>query len=250
MQSLISHIGFLEKEGPVTAIYTHKPLCGFDRMDGPSAVNFEKVCRAVGCEEGCAVRIEQTHSTGVRKITLSDAGEGIYRENTITGCDAMITNERGILLCTVEADCVPVYLFDPVKNAVAMIHSGWRGTAGEITAEAIKRMKSEYNCNPADIFAAIGPHICSGCYEVGKELVLEFSEKYSLREIESIFKDKGNGKKLLNLSEAIRFTCQRNGITEEHFFDVMCCSYENTGICSWRRDQKRKERMLTGIFLK
>ena len=48
-------------------------------------------------------------------------------------CDGVITNEKNLMLLTVEADCVPVYILDPVKKAIGMVHSGWRGTVQRIT---------------------------------------------------------------------------------------------------------------------
>ena len=68
------------------------------------------------------------------------------------------------------ADCTPVLLFDPVRQAIAAVHAGWRGTAQGIACKAVLRMQEEFGCAPEDIRAAIGPCIGCCCFEVGPEV--------------------------------------------------------------------------------
>ena len=68
------------------------------------------------------------------------------------------------------ADCVPVILVDKENEAIAAIHSGWKGTFSSIVTETILRMKEEYNSKAENIVAYIGPHIRQCCYEVSEDL--------------------------------------------------------------------------------
>ncbi len=82
----------------------------------------------------------------------------------------------GLVLATFYADCVPLYFIDPVHKAVGLSHSGWRGTAAGIGQETVKRMQENYGSRPEDIYGAIGPSICQECYEVSKDVILEFQK--------------------------------------------------------------------------
>src|SRR4051812_31935286 len=100
----------------------------------------------------------QTHSADVRLVKdTADArppeaslGENVY-------CDALTTNEPGILLGVKTADCVPVLLADPMTGGCAAIHAGWRGTVSSIVPRSLERMTAEFGTRASDVSAAIGP---------------------------------------------------------------------------------------------
>ena len=114
----------------------------------------------------------------------------------------MITNVPGICLVTFYADCVPLYFVDPVKKAIGMSHSGWRGTVGKIGKVTVEKMVKEYGSNPSDIVAAIGPSICQDCYEVSEDVILEFQKNIAENLWDELFYRKENGKYQLNLWKA------------------------------------------------
>ena len=65
-------------------------------------------------------------------------------DRVVTDVDGMITNVPGICLVTSYADCVPLYFVDPVKKAIGLSHSGWRGTVGKIGNVTIEKMGELY----------------------------------------------------------------------------------------------------------
>ncbi|NJD57414.1 MAG: peptidoglycan editing factor PgeF [Nitrospirae bacterium] len=85
--------------------------------------------------------------------------------------DAVVTNERGILIGVQAADCVPLLLYDPGKKVAAAIHAGWRGTASSIVRKTIDVMMNRFSCEPGDIMVAIGPSIRGCCYAVGPDVI-------------------------------------------------------------------------------
>ena len=241
------HIRQLEALGPVTAIYTRKgwdrwPCNVFDAVD-----NYGKLGAIFGIGTDRMVRIPQTHTSNVRTVSLQNGGEGILRQ-AVEGYDGMVTNDAGLMLCTVEADCVPVYLYDPFKQAIGMIHSGWRGCAGRIAEKGVEEMCRRYGSKPENIAAALGPCICGKCYEVGAELQDAFAVDFS--EItDVIFTPGRDGKFYLDLPAALRYSLRRAELKEEHIFADPVCTYEAQDLCSWRREHDRDARMLTAIFL-
>lgn len=212
--------------------------------------NCEKLAKTMGISINDISMLNQTHTNAVRIITRKQAGEMVNRPISEDGFDGMITNEMNIMLGTVEADCVPVYLLDPVKKVIGMIHSGWRGTAGLISSNAIGLMVEKYDSKPEDIIVVIGPCICGNCYEVGPELMDDFKKNYSEEDVNNFFLPRNNNKYSLNLSMAIRISLEKTGVKSENISDVGVCTYESKDLCSWRRDNPVMKSMFTGIMLK
>lgn len=82
--------------------------------------------------------------------------------------DGHVAVDRGTALAVSVADCVPVYVAHP-SGAVAMLHSGWRGTAGNILAVAVRRL-ADAGCRADALRVLVGPAICGECYEVSPDV--------------------------------------------------------------------------------
>src|SRR5277367_5461273 len=149
---------------------------GFNEWDRPERVsaNRQKFFSAVGAGKMRPVLLRQTHSDIVYLVGPANIPQG---ERAPQG-DALITRERGVLLAVQTADCIPILLADTKNHAVAAIHSGWRGTAQRIAEKTLGRMRMEFGTRPQDVIAALGPGIGGCCYEVGHEVVKEFTAKF------------------------------------------------------------------------
>jgi len=116
----------------------------------------------------------QTHSNHIAVIE-KHANQGWDRLDTaIEDCDAMITNQKNIVLCILTADCVPILLCDTKQNVIAAVHAGWKGTQGKIVLKTVQKMIKDFQTNPEDIIAGIAPAIGRCCYEVGEDVVKHF----------------------------------------------------------------------------
>ena len=197
------------------------------------------------------VRIPQGHSANIMVAKKEDGGSGVTRMEIDGLCDGIITNEKNLMLLTVEADCVPVYILDPVKKAIAMVHSGWRGTVQRITENAIDLMKENYGSDVKDILIHFGPSICGNCYEVGMELIDEFKKILECDEVHKVFKpivDKPE-KYLLDVAESLRLSLIRYGIKEENISKTDICTYHDNIFYSRRLTKDNTKVTLTGIML-
>ena len=168
----------------------------------------------------------QTHTTNVRVVTEADRGKGPAISRDYTDVDGLVTNVPGIILSTFHADCPPVYFVDPVKKAIGLSHSGWKGTKGEISARTIELMKENFDTNPEDLVCAIGPSICGPCYEIGEDVAEEFSENFSGKELEDnkILISYPNKKYRLYLWNAIKLSLIRSGVKEENILVTDVCT--------------------------
>ena len=158
----------------------------FSRGDREEAVreNFRRVAAVLGAAPEQFVFTDQTHTTNIRIVTEEDAGKGLTRPKDYSDIDGLVTNVPGIVLSVFTADCVPVFLADPVHRAIGLVHSGWRGTAGRIADKALHIMSEQFGTVPADVICAVAPSICQDCYEISRDVAEVFGEAFAGRETE------------------------------------------------------------------
>jgi copper oxidase (laccase) domain-containing protein len=89
----------------------------------------------------------------------------------LDGVDGHATRQPGLLLTVTVADCIPVYLVAPERRGVALLHCGWRGTAGGILRTGVETLVEGSGCPPDSIVMHCGVGICGSCYEVGREVM-------------------------------------------------------------------------------
>ena len=235
--------------GVSEGIYSSMNL-SFTRGDDENSVmeNYRRLAEAVGFSVENIVTSDQTHTANVRVITEADRGNGITKPRPYTDVDGMITNVPGLVLATFYADCVPLYCIDPVRKAIGLSHSGWRGTAAHIGAVTVRRMQEEYGSLPEDIYGAIGPSICQECYEVSEDVILEFQKTFPEQSWRDLFYRKENGKYQLNLWEANRQIMLEAGLIEEHISLPGLCTCCNPEFLFSHRASRGKRGNL-GAFL-
>lgn len=218
--------GFSTRLGGVSEGVLSTMNLGFGRNDLPENVvkNHEIIANAIGFNPENIVASKQTHTTNVKIVSKKDCGKGIYRERDYDDVDGMITNEKGIVLATYFADCVPLYMVDTKNKAIGLSHSGWRGTVGKIGKVTLDLMKETYGTNPKDVIACIGPSICRDCYEVSEDVATEFEAAFKGRE-KDILINKGNGKYQLDLWKCNYIIFKECGVYEEniHMPDICTC---------------------------
>lgn len=222
---IVKH-GFSTRKGGVsTGIFSSMNL-NFKRGDDPDAVmeNYRRMAAALNMRVEDMVLSDQTHTTNVRVITEEDRGKGILKLQDYSDVDGMITNVPGIVLVTSYADCVPLYFVDPVRKAIGLSHSGWKGTVGHIGQKTVWKMHEVYGSEPKDIVAAIGPSICQSCYEVSDDVAEAFRANFTADEAADILLDKGNGKYQLDLWKANWYVLTDAGILPEHLSVTDLCT--------------------------
>lgn len=171
---------FSTREGGVSeGIYASMNL-SYTRGDKKEAVdeNYRRIAACLGSSVEDMVCSDQTHTDHVRLVTAADRGKGVARPKDYRDVDGLITQERGIVLCTFFADCVPLFFVDPVKKAIGLSHSGWRGTVQKIGRRTVEEMGKAFGTDPGDVHAAIGPSICQNCYEVSEDVIEEFRRAF------------------------------------------------------------------------
>ncbi|TND07691.1 MAG: hypothetical protein FD123_3010 [Bacteroidetes bacterium] len=171
---------------------------------------------ALGFDITQVARLHQVHGTDVLQ-----AKPGVQ-----TG-DALVTNEKGILLAIGAADCYPLLFEDAQAGVIGAAHAGWKGTLGRIAMRTIEKMIS-LGAESSRIRIAIGPGISCANYEVGEELITKFrSENFPETCFSGIH---------LDLLEANRTVLLESGIAENNIWMLNRCTTEDD-FFSHRRDK-------------
>lgn len=211
--------------------------------------NFRRIAGILECDMSDFVLSHQTHTTNVRVVTEQDRGKGITKERDYEDVDGLITNVPGIVLSTFYADCVPLYLVDPVKKAIGLSHSGWRGTVNKMGKVTVEKMIEEYGCNPKDMIAVIGPSICVDCYEVSTDVADEFRSAFKNADnADKIVIYKNEEKALVDLWQANLAVFTQAGIPKENISLPDICTACNKEILFSHRASNGKRGNL-GAFL-
>lgn len=203
----------------------------YSRKDDPADVleNFTRMADALGVERDRMVVSYQTHTTNVRRVTREDEGKGVIRERDYRNVDGLITDVPGITLVTFYADCVPLYLVDPVHYAIGLSHSGWRGTVrrmGQVTMDA---MKEAFGTRPENVTACIGPSICRDCFEVGEEVAEAFADAFDPKYRDALYRANAKpGKYQLDLWKANEIIFQEAGVPKEQIHTTNICTMCNS----------------------
>lgn len=249
---IVKH-GFSTRLGGVSKDCFSTMNLSFTRGDAEEDVreNYRRITAAMGVKCEDLVFSQQTHTTNVRVVKEEDRGMGFTRKLEYTDVDGLVTNVPGICLVTFYADCVPLYFVDPVKKAIGLSHSGWRGTVGKIGKVTVEKMQEEYGSNPEDIIAAIGPSICQDCYEVSQEVIEQFQEHFAEEDWPSLFYKKENGKYQLNLWKANELIFKEAGILPEHIAVTNVCTHCNSEVLySHRRTGNQRGNLAAFLALK
>lgn len=126
--------------------------------------NYRRFCEALGTDIQDLVQSKQVHEDTVRHVTRADRGKGLFVTTDFTA-DALVTNEPGLNLMVFSADCIILLLHDPVSRCVGAVHAGWRGTALDLPAKAVREMGRLFGAKPENIRVAVGPGIGPCCFE-------------------------------------------------------------------------------------
>ncbi|MBR1884341.1 MAG: peptidoglycan editing factor PgeF [Clostridia bacterium] len=242
----------LEKYKNLECMFSLKPHDFKKKEDNFKEIEekYNNLCKSFGVK-GFVVP-KQTHSINVKEV---ESASGLWPLN-MQNVDALVTNKKGIMTSLVFADCMPVGFYDPVKNVIANVHSGWKGTLNGIISETLKFMNERFNSKNEDIVCIIGPTIRACHFEVQDDVRSMFYEKYKyLDNINEIIKlgRKENDVQKYNIDATLlNKTIMKNlGIKEENIIDINICTVcENDKFHSYRKEKENSGRFTCIMYLK
>jgi YfiH family protein len=237
--------GFSTRRGGVPDLKESSLNLSETFWDSPARVNENRrrLLSALHLADAPLITLHQVHSNRVHII------EDISTQWNRAEGDAIATRAENIALAVKTADCLPVLIADPVKNAVAAVHSGWRGTLSQVLLCTIREMQRVFGSDPSQLLTAIGPGIRACCYEVGREVAdlfkIEYPECCSAMSA-SVRPDKY----LLDLGKVLDIQMNLAGIRPENRHDLGACTCCNTReFFSHRAEGSAAGRMMSIIGL-
>ncbi len=209
---------FSTKHGGVSKGYLASMNLGRNHGDDNANVdeNYDIICESAGLNRNKIVAGSQTHSNNVRVVTSEDIG------NRIENNDGLITKEKGLVLATSHADCVPVFFYDKNKEVIAMVHSGWKSTLSNISKNTIRKMVEVFDTNPKDVLVGVGASICYDCFEVEEDVLNLFLNEFE--HAKDCYKQKNETKYLIDLKKIIVNQLLNEGVILENIDVTDVCT--------------------------
>lgn len=186
--------------------------------------NYIHLCKALEIDYEKLVYSNQLHTDKVESIE-----EVIDFEKEKLNVDGLCTNAKGVTISTVNADCILLIFYDPIKNVIGNVHSGWKGTLQRISIKTVQKMMQEYGCDPKDIICCINPSIRKCHFEVEAEVKEKFEKEFiDIENINEIIAETIPNQKW-NIDTVLinKILLQRIGLLEENIIDSGLCSVCN-----------------------
>ncbi len=164
----INHCFFNRLGGKSKGIY--KSLnCGRGSLDKKKYVNKNIViaCKKISKSYKKLILLNQIHSN---KFFLIKNFK--FSKKKLTG-DALITDQKKIIIGILTADCAPVLIFDKKLKVISAIHAGWKGAYKGIIQKVIKEFKKK-GSESKNLIAAVGPCISQRNYEIQNDFKTKF----------------------------------------------------------------------------
>ncbi|PWU19371.1 MAG: hypothetical protein C5B49_05905 [Bdellovibrio sp.] len=194
------------------------------------------------------LRLKQTHSSLVHRVSHRDP------DFAIAG-DAAWTQERGLSLCSITADCMPVFIYSPEPLAVASIHAGWRGVAHQIVVKTMASMATEgIDLRACQFF--LGPHILRQSFEVENSVrdeILHSLTKENLTKdniTTDLFTPLNSARSLVDLSAVVAAQIESSGGRRENIHRHLADTKTNLLYHSFRRDRDSAGRQISFAVLR
>jgi copper oxidase (laccase) domain-containing protein len=159
------------------------------------------------------ITAQQVHGNAIAAVEEAPPGNKCFES-----CDGLLTNQRGVCLGIYVADCCAVYLVDPVRRAIGLVHSGKKGTELGIVSNAIESMAQQFGSRASDLVIQLSPCIRPPHYEI------DFA------------------------AEIVR-QCRALGVTSVHDSGV-CTACDLERYYSYRAEKGRTGRMLAFLVLR
>src|SRR3989338_1697325 len=181
------------------------------------------------------INVRQVH--GRRIVTATPR---YLKKGKIVEADGVITNVLNLPIAARTADCLSVFIFDPKKKAIGLVHAGWKGTKKKIVPHAVRLMQRKFGSRLKDLKIAFGPSIRPCCYQVGKDF-----QKYFPKDV--VHKPSGL---CLDLPLANQRQLTALGISKKNIFDCELCTFCGPGFFSFRREGEKAGWMISLLMLR
>jgi len=203
--------------------------------------NRRKFLSNLGIDYRDLITAKQTHGKNVGYMHKENKGMGaLDYESAVSDTDGFITDQPGVPLAILTADCLSIFIYDPRRPAIGILHAGWRGTEKNIAQAGVSRMREEFNSRPEDLQIGFGPSIRSCCFQVENDFKSNFP--FGLR--------KRDGRVFMDIALINQRQLVACGVKEENIFDPALCTYSDHDLFSFRKEAENAGRLISVMMLR
>lgn len=189
--------------------------------------------------------VNQVHGNGILVIDRPNQDLSHFLR---VEADVIITNQPGIMMGILVADCFPVLLWAPQKRVAAAVHVGWRGAALGLLGHTVQALEKQFDVTADSLYAAVGPGIAAHSYEVDRPVRDAFRQGSG--HWDQIARETRLGHWQLDLQHSCLLQLAAAGVPAgqiDRVADCTCCTRES--FFSYRRDQGRTGRQMGFMLL-
>jgi polyphenol oxidase len=206
-----------------------------------SLENREKFLSGLGIDYRNLITAKQVHGKKIEYVTQANSGSGaLDYDSSIMGTDGFITDQPGVPIAILTADCLSVFICDPKRPAIAILHAGWRSTEKNISQEAVSLMQNKFGSQAKDLFVGFGPSIRSCCFEVEDDFKSNFAFGLS----------KKDGRVFMDIALINQRQLVDCGVDEGNIFDPALCTFSDDDFFSFRKQAQAAGRLISVMMLK
>jgi polyphenol oxidase len=237
---------------PLEKFKIHSVVAAFSRrQDGNMSLSFgdtrgvlenrKQFLGGLGIDYQNLITAKQVHGNNVEYVTKKNRGCGaLDYASSVMDTDALITDQSGVPIAILTADCLSVFIYDPKRPAIAILHAGWRSTEKNISQEGIRAMQNKFGSQPEDLLVGFGPSIRACCFEVDDDFKSNFAFGLTKKD-GRVFMDIA----LINQRQLI--DC---GVREVNIFDPQLCTFSDQGFFSFRKEAQGAGRLISVLMLR
>jgi YfiH family protein len=206
-------VAFTTRRGGVSEGPYESLNLGLLTNDRPANVeeNRRRACEAIGVDSALLAMNRQVHAATVNRAVAGERGRP---------GDGLWTDEPGVPMLKVTADCLPVVLArSNGQPALAVLHAGRLGLLEGIVEAGVAALG-----RPA--VAVIGPGIGPCCYEVGDDIRAAFERRFGADVVQG---------RALDLWRACELALGESGVKHVERSDL-CTACHPELFFSYRRD--------------
>lgn len=239
--------GFSTRNGGVSRPPYNSLNLGTNTEDNPASVegNRSTFARSFGLQPHQLLTVKQVHG---KDLLVIDTPNPDLTHFLSLEVDAIITNQPGIMIGVLVADCFPVLLWDEQNAVIAAVHVGWRGAADGILQKTLQGMRHHFGSEVGELKVAIGPGIGAHKYEVDRPVRDAFRQGSGFWN--EISNEVSLGHWQLDIALSCRLQLEQAGVSAgsiEQAEQCTCCHPEL--LFSYRRDQGKTGRQIGFISL-
>jgi YfiH family protein len=192
-----------------------------------SAARRAQLADSLGAAAGLLRAGDQVHGVDIASVRGANA-EACVTPST----DGLVTNTPGVTLLAQTADCPLVLLYSPARHALALGHSGWRGTFAGMPTQLTCKLSAEFGVDPGDVIAVVAPSAGACCYEIRDDV---FGQLAAFRKDAERFVRRADGRMYLDLGELIATQLVESGLSHNSVHLPAQCSICDERFYSYRR---------------